>query len=509
MTPTRLTSAAHRRLGPLAIAMALAALAGPVVAPAKAGPSTFTTGFADGIYLAPSTTSFWLSRTVAAGAQFILLPVDWAGIAPNRPPAGSDPSDPANPAYHWGTLDQTVRAATARGLTVAFTLAGGGGGPPWADGPHRPGWAQPGTWRPNAAAFGAFAKAVARRYSGTFVPLSGAQDSGGGLLPALAGIGGGSAPEGMPLPRVRYYQAWSEPNLYNHLTPQWVRSHGRWVAESPVIYRALLNSFYAAVKSVSGSNVVITGGTAPFGDQPSAGNGRVPPALFVRELLCLHGQRLTPVPCPDPPHFDVLAHHPYAIGGPWTPAIDADDASLPDIWKLTRALRVAQRTGRVVPRGHQQVWVTEFSWDSNPPDPQGVPALQRARWMEEAFYVLWRQGVDAIAWYLLVDQPPDPDYASTYQSGVYLRSGRAKPGLEGYRFPFVVEPAGRGRATLWGIAPVAGTVLVQSSRSGRWVTLRSFHEHAHGIFTATIRLRGRSLLRARVGGGSSLTWRFG
>ncbi len=168
---------------------------------------------------------------------------------------------------------------------------------------------------------------MAKRYSGSF-------DPGTGILP-----------------RVRYYQGWSEPNLDNHLTPQWVRVHGRWVAESPIIYRGLLNAFYAAVKSVHRSNVVITGGTAPFGDQP--GGQRVPPALFVREMLCLHGQKLVRERCPHPVHFDILAHHPYSVGGPFQSAINRDDVSLPDIGKLTRPLRAAERSGLVLPRGQK------------------------------------------------------------------------------------------------------------------------------------------------------------
>src|SRR5204863_108897 len=71
---------------------------------------------------------------------------------------------------------------------------------------------------------------------------------------------------GVSLPRVRYWQAWNEPNLTNFLTPQWSRRHGHLVAASPGIYRHLLNAFYAGVKAARRSDVVVTAGTAPFGD---------------------------------------------------------------------------------------------------------------------------------------------------------------------------------------------------------------------------------------------------
>jgi hypothetical protein len=466
------------RLGRLVTALAVVALALGVPAIAARAGGGFLTGFADGIYESSTTPGYWLDRTVATGARFILLPVDWASVAPARPQ--TDPANPGNPAYNWRELDAAVRAAAARRLAVAFTVAGAGG-PPWADGPHRPADVQPGTWRPSPGAFAAFALALARRYSGRFDPGSGT------------------------LPRVRYYQAWSEPNLDNHLTPQWIRVGRRWVAESPIIYRGLLNAFYAAVKSVHSSNLVITGGTAPFGDPP--GGARIPPAEFVRAMLCVQGPRLTTTRCSNPAHFDILAHHPYAINGPWAPAINADDVSVPDLGKLTRPLAAAERAGQALPRGPKQLWVTEFSWDSSPPDPHGVPMNEHAHWLEEAFYVLWRQGVDAIAWYLLVDQPPVPSYATSYQSGVYFLGGRPKLSLQAFRFPFVVEPAPGARQTVWGIAPSAGTVLVQRLSAGHWRTILRVAVSAHGVFTRTISLAGRPLMRAQVGSETSLTWR--
>lgn len=440
-------------------------------------PATFTKGFADGVYEQPSVANHWLDKTVAAGGEIVLLAVPWPSVAPQRP--SGNPSDPANPAYDWTTPDDAVRAATAHGLTVAITVAPDGG-PAWADGPHRPRNVPPGTWRPNAPAFAAFAKAVARRYSGTFNP-------GDGVLP-----------------HVRFYQAWSEPNLNGHLNPQWVRRDGHWVAESPIIYRGLLNAFYAAVKSVNPSDQVITGGTAPFGDPP--GGPRIPPAEFVRDLLCLRGESLALEPCPKPAHFDILAHHPYTIAGPFTPALNIDDVSVPDLGKLTRPLAVALRTGRALPRARKQLWVTEFSWNTDPPNPQAVPVAEEARWLEESFYELWREGVDTITWLNVVDQPPIPSYDMSYQSGVYYLDGRPKPALTAFRFPFVVEPAARGRWVAWGIAPRSGTVLVQRRSSGRWVTVMRLGARPEAIFTRDLTLSGRPLLRASVDGQQSLTF---
>jgi hypothetical protein len=39
----------------------------------------------------------------------------------------------------------------------------------------------------------------------------------------------------------------------------------------------------------------------------------MPPVTFLRELLCLHGDRLRRESCPQPAHFDALDIHPYTL----------------------------------------------------------------------------------------------------------------------------------------------------------------------------------------------------
>jgi len=101
-------------------------------------------------------------RRPASGrrAGFIREGADWAGIAPTRP------ADPTDPADRWQTLDELVRRITAHGLQLAITV---GGAPAWAEGPGRPQSVTPGTWRPDAVAFGQFAQALAERYSGAYL----------------------------------------------------------------------------------------------------------------------------------------------------------------------------------------------------------------------------------------------------------------------------------------------------------------------------------------------------
>jgi hypothetical protein len=60
---------------------------------------------------------------------------------------------------------------------------------------------------------------------------------------------------------------------------------------------------------------------------------------------------------------------------------------------------------------------------------------------------------------------------------------------------------------VWGIAPAAGTVLVQRKAAGAWRTILRIDASAHGVFTRTIRVAGRPLMRAGLGADTSLGWR--
>ncbi len=166
----------------------------------------------------------------------------------------------------------------------------------------------------------------------------------------------------------------------------------------------------------------------------------MPPAQFDRNLFCVNGTKhLTPAPCSDPLHVDAIDHHPYGIGGPLWHAYNADDVAVPDLPKITGPLHAAERWHRILPAGPKRLWVTELSWDSNPPDPNGVPVQTQARWYEQSMYVLWREGVDTILFYAIVDAPPIPNYASTYQAGIYYLDGQPKPSATAFRFPFVTQ----------------------------------------------------------------------
>jgi hypothetical protein len=459
-----------RRLAIVPLVLLVAALA-------RAAPLAPAAHAANGLMLGfnPVPTSpFWLGRTVAEGADIIRVSAGWVGVAPVRRPPGFDAANPSSPGYNWSSVDAEVRALAGQGLQVLLVMTGA---PPWAEGRGRPRNVQEGTWKPDPAQFGQFARAAARRYDGSFPDPS---------------------QPGASLPRVRYWQAWNEPNLDGYLTPQWTRTRGGFAAASPGVYRPMLNAFYSAVKGVAPSNVVVTAGMAPYGNPPGVnvpGTGnRVPPVTFDRVLFS------------EPVHLDAVAQTIYSIQGPLWHAYNPGDVAVPDLYKITNALSAGQRAGHVLPSGPKQTWVTELGWDSRPPNPGGVPVTEQARWYEQAMYVLWRQGADAVLLLQIVDSPPPLPRSTAAESGLYYADGRPKPAAIAFRFPFVTDRLDPGRVRAWGRAPVGGRVVVERQTGGRWRALATLTAAAHGVFLTTIALSGRALLRARVGGQTSLTW---
>lgn len=473
----------------LAALAAIGALIGPACASASAARG-LTLGFSNDAYLASGSDAQrapWIARALHEGASIVRVDLAWSTVAPERRPAGFDPANPASPGYDWTSYDGVIRDLAGHGLEVLITISSA---PRWAEGPRRPRSAPFGSWRPDAAQFGQFAAAAARRYDGHFAD---------------------PADPGQTLPRVRLWEAWNEPNLDTYLSPQWVRIRGGWAPVAPVIYRRMANAFYSSVKAASASNLVVIGATAPYGDPPGSdplGQERTPPVAFYRELFCLRGAvSLTPTRCPDPPHFDAIDHHPYGIGGPTWHAINPDDAAVPDIYKIARVVRAAVRAGHALPRGRKGLWVAEFGWSSRPPNPRGVPVAQDARWYEQALYVLWRQGVETILPLELGDPAHVTNYSAVFESGLYYSDGRPKPIATAFRFPFIAQSAGRGRVSVWGRAPRSGTLEVQVLEGRRWRALASFPVSRHGVFLREIALHGSPLLRAALRGELSLPWR--
>lgn len=476
MSVTPIASAARRGAAALIVVVTVLAMLGASAAgpsTVDAAPTTLSTGFMDNRAFRGPERALWFDRAKRVGATTTRVNVSWAAVAPVAPPA-EQATDPAWPGYVFAAIDAEVSAAIAAGLRPVLNLSRA---PAWAEAPGRSRDVGPGSWKPDVGAFGRFASAVARRYSGSFV------DPGSGVR----------------LPRATAFQIWNEPNLDTYLAPQWER--GKPFA--PIRFRELVNAGYRAIRAVQPRATVVAGGLAPFGDHRTTSGKRMPPVAFLRSMLCLNAKlRRT---CRDRTTVDVVAHHPYAVRKPSSPALNVDDATVPDLTKITDVVRAARRARTIGPRT-PKLWVTEVSYDSAPPDPDGVPTTRLSRWIAELLWRVWDQGADTVIWYLLRDDPPTPSYAATYQSGMFRVDGARKPSARAFRFPLVVTGRSGDRLKVWWRSPVAGRVSLQVRRGGRWVTVRRVRARVGGVGRATVPARRTSAVRARVAGESSYVW---
>jgi hypothetical protein len=391
----------------------------------------------------------------SAGATAVRLQLIWQLTAPARRPKRFTPTDPAEPAYRFGYLDEQLERAKRSGLEPIVYIETA---PKWALVKNH------GFLRPDPAAFGEFALAAAKRYSGHF----------------------------RGLPRVRYWQVWNEPNKV--AGPKLKKTAPDW-------YRDMVESMAAAVHVVHADNAVLAGGLAPFGRSTV-----VAPLDFMRRLLCM-SKGATPKPtCSSRTPFEIWSTHPYTVGGPTHKSGRPDDVSLGDLPEMKELLDAAVRAHQVRSRARVRFWVTEFTWDSKPPDPKGVPMELHARWVSEALYRMWSAGVSLCVWFRLSD---DAVGDTPYQSGLYfhsasLRTARPKLSLEAFRFPFVALREG-DLILVWGRTPGGkrGRVIIEQEGAG-WTRVGALAADRYGIFSGRLLPPGDGDLRARlVGEGSA------
>jgi hypothetical protein len=463
----------YARLAVLAAAFVLA-FSGS--APAASHP--FETSLQDAaVYsIDPAHTNIALLKMRQAGASWVRVDVSWDNVAPEgaAKPLGFNAADPGDPQYRWGRTDLAVQRAVAFGLKPFINISEA---PLWA---QRGGGGREGTVNPDPSELATFARAAALRYSG--------------------GFGG--------LPRVSAWEVWNEVNASFFFVPQWT---GKLDEDplSPVLYRRMVNEFAAAVHAVSPDNLVVAGSLYPF-EANRPGAQAIAPLKFMRYLFCLSQKLRVKQNCGEPLHFDAFSHHPYTSGSPTHDPLGPDSVSIGQLPRMAKVLRAAIRQGRVVSSRPVQFWVTEFGWDTNPPDPKGVPVRLQARWISEASFRMWRAGVSVASWFQMRDGFGN---GARFADGLYRicpdqpanpACGSAKISFESFRFPFVAFRQSRSRVLLWGKTPwsVPGTVVVEQRRGGAFKRVASLSTDRYGIFERTLRTRRGGSLRARLANGS-------
>jgi hypothetical protein len=415
----------------------------------------------------PREVRTWVERMRTLGVDSVRITAGWSALAPR-------PGQRQRPAFHatdsrdypkagFEQLDRAIRESVRGGLKPMLDLAFFA--PRWGvqrgsprDGRHR--------WRPRVREYRQFVEAVARRYDGTFRDPEDASRK---------------------LPSVRVWTTWNEPNHPTFLLPQWKRVKGKWEPEAPHVYRAMHDAAYDVLKRVDASNQVLVGGLAGRGDAGKGVTKGLTPLRFVRELACVdaRGRPLKRRECRKfrPVRADGFAIHPYTFTGPPTTSNgDPDNVVLADVGRLTSLLdqlAVQRRLAKPLP-----VWITEYGYETNPPDPRGGASLdQQAQWLSQSAFLSWRnKRVHSFAQFLLRDIGPDLNRAATdprrwedYQTGLYDYDGNPKPAARAFALPFWIEralgPGDTPGAFVFGQVRRGGVpaeVVLQRLGSTRW-----------------------------------------
>jgi hypothetical protein len=356
------------------------------------------------------------------GVDIVKVNLYWDEVAPNsrRKPAGFDGSDPAD--YAWGNYGDVINGIIDRGMRPFLSL--GGRGPRWATGSR----GRRGTYRPNTREFGRFAEAAGRQF-----------------------------------PQVDIWSIWNEPNLYSWLSPQ----RRKRVPVSPSIYRKLYLAGHRGLRASGNDDTILLGELMPRGGTDQR---KVPPLQFLREMACLdrnyrqyRGRAARLRGCSRVGRIPTsgFAYHPYTLAGGPKVSEARDDAAIGQLGRVRSTLDALARRGKLPRR--LKIWITEFGYQTRPPDPFGTPIGRAPNLMDLSEWIAYRNSrVATYSQYTLRDN-------DAWQSGLRRANGRAKRKVyDAFRMPLFVRSLGGNRVEVFGALRSAsgGSAQVESKAPG-------------------------------------------
>ncbi|HET8892706.1 MAG TPA: hypothetical protein VFM96_01220 [Gaiellaceae bacterium] len=242
-------------------------------------------------------------------------------------------------------------------------------------------------------------------------------------------------------PWVHMWTVWNEPNSRVFSVP---------VSPSLYVQRAL-NPAYLGLHAASGANLVAGGVTGPR--QPPGG---MSPLAFMQGMRAARAR------------LDAYAQNPYPV----TPGETPFRTPCSSCSTLTMAALPSIRSEVTRLFGAKPLWLTEYGYQTNPPDPiLGVSLARQAEYVGSAALRVWEQpGVTVLVQFLVRDEPN----VGGWQSGLLTAAGQAKPSYYAYQLPLAEVSRSGSSVTLWGqVRPGSGarSYVLQSSTGGRWTAL--------------------------------------
>jgi murein DD-endopeptidase MepM/ murein hydrolase activator NlpD len=358
----------------------------------------------------------------ALGIQWVRWQVDWAVVEPTR-------TEP--PSYHWNKVDEQMLNLTGAGLRPLVIVS------------TNPDWAASTTCGPHdkladETPFVQFVQALVERYDGD------------------GDYNGDGAADGAPLPNIREWEFYNEPDWDDK---EWNMVGGCWGRHAKE-YAQMLRAVHPVAHAANPTVRVVLGGIAgeDIGvntrtGQPHFAFSRHGSAQanndFMRQILAAGAG----------PYFDALNFHHYA-------AFDKYWASWGvGIQGKINWLNERLAAAKVSPK---PVLVSETGLRSDPTPIDGVPGSldEQARFVVKTHARAASAGVETLIWFTyqdlkgeawgLIDSDgkPKPAYATYSRTIGFLRgaslvSSTATPGVESHRFR---TAAGRPLTVAWAAA---------------------------------------------------------
>lgn len=421
-----------------------------------------------------------LDEIKALGATTVHSLLFWDRIAPGpdakTKPAGFDATNPdAYPPGAWFQYEQLVAEAQARGMNVIFSPVQG---PHWADTCSSK--ANIHHCKPRPSDFQQFVTAAGKRF-----------------------------------PSVHSWSMWNEPNQSNWLYPQQSRKHGHNIPTAAIVYRNLFRAGTAALQATGhGGDQILLGETAPLGRTTGTlGKRFLSPTAFFQGVFCLNsrGHKLRGRIAKDESCTGYkklaatgISHHPYNRGGSQPPTrrpTGPGEITIANISQLSRVINQGSHARRI--RGGLKFYFTEFGFQTNPPDRTfGISLSRQARYINQSDYIAYRnRRVASVSQYELFDAPLLPDF----NTGLRLKSGKAKPSLNAYRLPIWVTKSGSG-VRVWGqVRPADGTAQTVQIQNGtkKFKTVKTVRTSSNGYFLVRVGRKAGSKWRLSWNGFTS------
>ncbi len=329
-----------------------------------------------------------IALIAATGVTTTRVDVFWGDVAATRP---ADPEDPADPAYDFSRYDLIFQSLAERGITPIVSVYHT---PSWSSGgASEPAGGRINTLAPDPEDFGAFMTALAARYTGDF-----------------------PSPGGQPLPAVRHFEIWNEPNLSGFLRPPGWDDESLTVQELTDarldVYAAMAEAGHAGIKAADPAATVIAGVGGPRSSTSRTGVGAV---QWVRGLV----DRGIPL--------DAYSQHVYPAAAP-----EEETTVVPSWSTIGRFLTELDAF-----RPGIDLYITEAGYTTAPTSfrETQVTEDEQADYLEDIYSLpqLRSERIRTIVWFNLQDN-------ANWPAGLIREDGSRKPSYE--RFLSVVEDQG-------------------------------------------------------------------